>query len=77
MSNLTTAYNRHQSLIQRLFKKIANDKNHSLHYLLPQTNNSSVSLRCRHKFALPFCKTKRFQSSFFLLQMLQNVYIRF
>ena len=66
VSNLTTAYSRRQSLTQRLFKKIANDKNHSLHHLLPKTNNSSVSLRRRHKFTLPFCKTKRFQSSFFI-----------
>ena len=74
MSDLTTLYNRRQSLTQRLFNKIANDKNHSLHHLLPQTNSSSVSLRCRRKFALPFCKTKRFQSSVFIANAAKCLY---
>ena len=57
-------YDRRGSSRTKLFEEIYCDKNHKLHYLLPEFNRSSVDLRNTRKFNVPRCKSNRLKSSF-------------
>ena len=64
--NITTLHHRHRWLTERLFNEIKDDSLHKLHGLLPPRNLSTVALRRKHAFNVPFCKTKRVMNSFIM-----------
>ena len=53
-------------LTERLFNEIKDNSFHKLHGLLPPRNLSTVALRRKHAFNVPFCKTKRLMNSFIM-----------
>ena len=64
--NLATLHQRRQWLTERLFNEIKDNRLHKLHGLLPPRNLSTVALRRKHAFNVPFFKTKRLMNSFIM-----------
>ncbi len=61
---MPTLYERRSITCGKLLRAIANDPNHKLYDLLPDSNNGSGrSLRHERVFNLPGCKTNRFSNS--------------
>ena len=64
--NIATLYQRHQLLTERLFSEIKDNTCHKLHGLLPSCNLSTVALRRKRAFNVPFCRTNRLNNSFIM-----------
>ena len=57
--NITTLYQRRHLLTERIFNEIRDNSCHKLHGLLASNNLSSVALRRKRAFIVPFCRTNR------------------
>ena len=64
--NIATLYQRRQLLTERLFNEIRDNSCYKLHGLLPSRNLSSVALRRKRAFNVPFCRTNRLKNSFIM-----------
>ena len=64
--NIATLYQRRQLLTERLFSEIKDNTCHKLHGLLPSCNLSTVALRRKRAFNVPFCRTNRLKNSFIM-----------
>ena len=64
--NIATLYQRRQLLTERLFNEIKDNSCQKLHGLLPSRNLSTVALRRKHAFNVPFCRTNRLKNSFIM-----------
>ena len=64
--NLATLHQRRQWLMECLFNEIKDNSLHKLHGLLLPHNLSTVALRRKHAFNVPFCETKRLMNSFIM-----------
>ncbi|KAL9973222.1 hypothetical protein ACROYT_G019644, partial [Oculina patagonica] len=69
-AGLETLSARRQSLTNKLFSKIAEDRNNKLHNLLPERNTCHYNLRKKRKFNANF-KTNRLKNSFILSNALK------
>ena len=61
--NIATLHQWRQWLMERLFNEIKDNSLHKLHGILPPRNLSTVALRRKHAFNVPFCKTNRLMNS--------------
>ena len=65
VSEISTLFERRETIAAKLFKEITNDPQHRLHNLLPARNtNNNYSLRNTRKFVRPVCRTQRYKNSF-------------
>ena len=61
---METLFDRREGLCSKLFKDIATNNQHKLHYLLKRNTTNNFSLRKKKEFCLPKTKTNRFRNSF-------------
>ena len=64
--HIATLYQRRQLLTERLFSEIKDITCHKLHGFLPSCNLSTVALRRKRAFNVPFCRTNRLKNSFIM-----------
>ena len=64
--NISTLYNRRQSLTDDLFSEIVNNSQHKLNALLPPLNGGIMPQRNKRNFQHPVSKTNRFKNSFIM-----------
>ena len=64
--NIATLYQRRHLLTEHLFSEIKDNTCHKLHGLLPSCNLSTVALRRKRAFNVPFCRTNRLKNSFIM-----------
>ena len=62
--NISTLYDRRETLSEKLFSDIVTNDQNKLRTLLPPENSSDLPLRNMRKFQVPNFKTNRFKNSF-------------